>query len=45
MILAFIGVKLIFHAMHEYHLDEKLGIPFSLRDPDLAVAVASSSAR
>ncbi len=24
-ILAFIGVKLILHAMHEYHLDEQLG--------------------
>lgn len=25
VILAFIGVKLVLHAMHEYHLDEKLG--------------------
>ena len=33
VILAFIGVKLIFHAMHDYHLDEKLGIPFSLEIP------------
>ena len=33
VILVFIGVKLIFHAMHEYHLDEKLGIPFSLDIP------------
>ena len=33
VILAFIGVKLIFHAMHEYHLDERLGIPFSLEIP------------
>ena len=33
VILAFIGIKLIFHAMHEYHLDEKLGIPFSLEIP------------
>ena len=33
VILAFIGVKLVFHAMHEYHLDEKLGIPFSLEIP------------
>jgi tellurite resistance protein TerC len=33
VILGFIGVKLIFHAMHEYHLDEKLGIPFSLEIP------------
>ena len=33
VILAFIGVKLVFHALHEYHLDEKLGIPFSLEIP------------
>ena len=33
VILAFIGIKLIFHAMHEYHLDERLGIPFSLEIP------------
>ncbi|HEY9294474.1 MAG TPA: TerC family protein [Microlunatus sp.] len=33
IILAFIGVKLVFHAMHEYHLDEKLNIPFSLEIP------------
>jgi tellurite resistance protein TerC len=33
IILAFIGVKLVFHAMHEYHLDERLGIPFSLEIP------------
>jgi tellurite resistance protein TerC len=33
VILAFIGVKLIFHAMHEYHLDERLGIPFSIDIP------------
>ena len=32
VILAFIGVKLIFHAMHEYHLGG-LGIPFGPRDP------------
>jgi tellurite resistance protein TerC len=32
-ILAFIGVKLIFHALHEYHLDDRLGIPFSLEIP------------
>ena len=25
IILAFIGVKLVLHAMHEYHLDERLG--------------------
>lgn len=25
VVLAFIGVKLILHAMHEYHLDERLG--------------------
>ena len=30
VILAFIGVKLVFHAMHEYHLAE-LGIPFAWR--------------
>lgn len=42
IILAFIGVKLIFHAMHEYSLDQKLGIPFSLDIPiwlSLAVIV------
>jgi len=33
IILAFIGVKLIFHALHEYHLDERLGVPFSLEIP------------
>ena len=33
IILAFIGVKLLFHAMHEYRLDEKLNIPFSLEIP------------
>jgi tellurite resistance protein TerC len=33
VILAFIGVKLVFHAMHEYHFDERLGIPFSLEIP------------
>jgi tellurite resistance protein TerC len=33
VILAFIGVKLVLHAMHEYHLDEKLHIPFSLDVP------------
>ena len=33
VILAFIGVKLVFHAMHEYHLDERLGLPFSLEIP------------
>lgn len=33
VILAFIGVKLVFHALHEYHLDERLGIPFSLEIP------------
>ena len=38
VILAFIGVKLVFHAMHEYHL-AATGLPFGLRDPDLAVAV------
>ncbi|NNG18623.1 TerC family protein [Naumannella sp. ID2617S] len=25
VVLAFIGVKLVLHAMHEYHLDERLG--------------------
>jgi tellurite resistance protein TerC len=33
VILAFIGIKLVFHAMHEYHLDERLGLPFSLEIP------------
>jgi tellurite resistance protein TerC len=33
VILAFIGVKLVLHAMHEYHLDTKLNIPFSLDVP------------
>ncbi len=33
VILAFIGIKLVFHALHEYHLDERLGIPFSLEIP------------
>jgi tellurite resistance protein TerC len=33
VILAFIGVKLVFHAMHEYHLDERFGVPFSLEIP------------
>ena len=33
VILAFIGVKLVLHAMHEYHLDERLGIPFSVEIP------------
>jgi tellurite resistance protein TerC len=44
IILAFIGVKLVFHAMHEYHLDEKLQIPFSLDIPiwlSLTVIVAT----
>jgi tellurite resistance protein TerC len=27
VILAFIGVKLVLHAVHEYHLDTKLGLP------------------
>ncbi|MCW5954794.1 MAG: TerC family protein, partial [Propionibacteriaceae bacterium] len=26
VILAFIGVKLVLHAVHEYHLDERVGI-------------------
>ena len=33
VILAFIGIKLVFHAMHEYHLDERMGMPFSLEIP------------
>jgi tellurite resistance protein TerC len=44
IILAFIGVKLVLHAMHEYHLDEKLQIPFSLDIPiwlSLTVIVAT----
>ncbi len=44
VILAFIGVKLVLHAMHEYHLDEKLQIPFSLDIPiwlSLTVIVAT----
>ena len=44
VILAFIGVKLVFHAMHEYHLDERLGIPFSLEIPiwlSLVVIIAT----
>ena len=43
-ILAFIGVKLVFHAMHEYHLDDRLGIPFSLEIPiwlSLTVIIAT----
>ncbi|GAB3911980.1 tellurium resistance protein TerC [Microlunatus endophyticus] len=44
VILAFIGVKLVLHAMHEYHLDERLNIPFSLDVPiwlSLTVIVAT----
>jgi tellurite resistance protein TerC len=33
VILAFIGVKLILHAVHEYHLDTKLGLPFPVEIP------------
>jgi tellurite resistance protein TerC len=33
VILAFIGVKLVCHALHEYHLEEKMGMPFSLEIP------------
>ena len=33
IILAFIGVKLVFHALHEYQLDERIGLPFSLEIP------------
>jgi len=29
-ILAFIGVKLVFHALHEYHLDERLGVSLEI---------------
>jgi tellurite resistance protein TerC len=40
VILAFIGVKLIFHSVHEYGLDQKMGIPFSLEIPTwLSLAV------
>ena len=44
VILAFIGVKLVLHAMHEYHLDELLNLPFSLDVPiwlSLTVIVAT----
>ncbi|GAB3697453.1 TerC family protein [Mariniluteicoccus flavus] len=30
VILGFIGVKLLLHAMHEYHLDEKLGFSIEI---------------
>lgn len=33
VILAFIGVKLVLHAMHEYHVDEALNLPFSIDIP------------
>lgn len=33
VILAFIGVKLVLHAVHEYDLDDKLGLPFSVEIP------------
>ncbi len=33
VILAFIGVKLVLHAMHEYGLDKSLHIPFSVEIP------------
>jgi tellurite resistance protein TerC len=40
VILAFIGVKLIFHSLHEYDLDQKMGVPFSLDIPTwLSLAV------
>jgi tellurite resistance protein TerC len=40
VILAFIGVKLILHPLHEYGLDSKWGIPFSLDIPTwLSLAV------
>jgi tellurite resistance protein TerC len=29
-ILAFIGVKLVFHALHEYDLDERLGVSLEI---------------
>jgi tellurite resistance protein TerC len=41
-ILAFIGVKLVLHALHEYHLDERVG--FSLEIPiwlSLVVIIAT----
>ena len=44
VILAFIGVKLVLHAMHEYQLDERLHIPFSLDVPiwlSLTVIIAT----
>jgi tellurite resistance protein TerC len=44
VILAFIGVKLVFHALHEYHLDERFGIPFTLEIPiwlSLAVIIVT----
>ena len=30
VILAFIGVKLVLHALHEYHLDQALGLDFEI---------------
>jgi tellurite resistance protein TerC len=33
VILAFIGVKLVLHALHEYHVDERLNLPFSIDIP------------
>lgn len=44
VILAFIGVKLVLHAMHAYHLDQKLQLPFSLDVPtwlSLTVIIAT----
>jgi tellurite resistance protein TerC len=44
VILAFIGVKLVLHAVHEYHLDTKLGLPFSVEIPiwlSLAVIIVT----
>ncbi len=44
VILAFIGVKLVLHAVHEYHLDTKWGLPFSVEIPiwlSLAVIVVT----
>lgn len=44
VILAFIGIKLVFHAMHEYGLDKSLQIPFSAEIPiwvSLAVIIVT----
>ncbi len=42
VILAFIGVKLVLHAMHEYHLDASLGVNFEIPIwASLAVIIAT----